>query len=125
MHTQADNADDDSDSSDDDVVIGDVSSSSSSGAIAYVWDFEELTTFLAKQPSVKNALLAYVSHELKEKLTDSWELKLDPDTIDQVTRKEKEELANQFLRLMGAVSGGDDDVKVNDGVENVPGVGNA
>uniref|UniRef100_A0A7S4RGH5 Cyclic nucleotide-binding domain-containing protein n=1 Tax=Ditylum brightwellii TaxID=49249 RepID=A0A7S4RGH5_9STRA len=123
MHTQADNADDDSDSSDDDVVIGDVSSSSSSGAIAYVWDFEELTTFLAKQPSVKNALLAYVSHELKEKLTDSWELKLDPDTIDQVTRKEKEELANQFLHLMGAVSS--DDVKINDGVENVQDLGNA
>ena len=65
VHAPPDSADNNSDSSDNNVVIGDVSSSSS-GAIAYVWDFEELTTFLAKQPSVKNALLAYVSHKLKE-----------------------------------------------------------
>eukprot|EP00957_Ditylum_brightwellii_P187893 14306275-Ditylum_brightwellii.AAC.1 len=59
-------------------------------------------------------------------MIDSQELKLDPDTIDQVTYKEKEELANQFLHLMGAVSGGGGDaVKINDGVETVPGVGNA
>eukprot|EP00957_Ditylum_brightwellii_P114488 8729435-Ditylum_brightwellii.AAC.1 len=59
MHTQPDNADNDSDSSNDDVVISDVSRSIRGGAIAYVWDFEELTTFLAKQPSVMNVLLAY------------------------------------------------------------------
>jgi len=42
--------------------------------VIYVWDYEPLKIYL-DQPShnsTHNALLAYLCHELREKLEDSW-----------------------------------------------------
>lgn len=47
---------------------------SSETAVIYVWDYESLKSYL-DQPShnsTHNALLAYLCHELREKLEDSW-----------------------------------------------------
>jgi len=59
----------------------------------YVFEFDKLKSMLAKDHFLSNALLAYVSHELREKLAWSWEMKVASD-------KEKikmEQLAVDYL----------------------------
>mmetsp|Transcript_2393 Transcript_2393/g.3514 ORF Transcript_2393/g.3514 Transcript_2393/m.3514 type:complete len:331 (-) Transcript_2393:1513-2505(-) len=50
-----------------DVVVG------AGGAVVWVWEFSTLKETLEADRETANALLAYVSHELMEKLTDSWD----------------------------------------------------
>jgi len=45
----------------------------------YTWDFEELKSYLDTHVLVSNALLAYISHELREKLEESWDMKVERD----------------------------------------------
>lgn len=45
----------------------------------YTWDFEELKSYLDTHVLVSNALLAYISHELQEKLAESWDMKVERD----------------------------------------------
>jgi hypothetical protein len=48
---------------------------SESGATVYEWDFDTLCKYFqgtTQERNIANALLAYISHELQEKLTEAW-----------------------------------------------------
>jgi len=62
--------------------------------IIWVWDFDELKDFLDHDKiGVSNALQAYIGHELREKLTDSWQIKIREDK----EREKLQQLAVDFL----------------------------
>lgn len=63
----------------------------------YTWEFDELKPFLDSHVLVSNALLAYISHELREKLAHSWDAKVEDDR----EKKEMEQLAVDYL--MGGI----------------------
>lgn len=45
----------------------------------YTWEFDELKSYLDTHVLVSNALLAFISHELREKLAQSWNMKVEGD----------------------------------------------
>jgi len=45
----------------------------------YVWDFLTLKDFLGHQRAVSNALHAYIGHEMREKLEDAWNIRVEDD----------------------------------------------
>ena len=59
----------------------------------YVFEFDQLKSYLEDHQIISNALFSYISHELREKLSISWEMKTTSD-------KEKlklEQLAVDYL----------------------------
>lgn len=71
------------------------------GAIVWTWNYNELETFVGTHRGVANALLAYIGHEVTEKLTDAWTLRMDE-------QQEKKELL------------GSDEKKILENVLNAP-----
>lgn len=59
----------------------------------YTWDFDELQSYLKTHVFVSNALLAFISHELREKLADSWDMRVEDDK----KRIQMEQLAVDYL----------------------------
>lgn len=45
----------------------------------YTWEFDELKSYLDTHLFVSNALLAFISHELREKLAESWNMRVEDD----------------------------------------------
>jgi len=66
----------------------------------WYWDFEELKEYLSTHKDVSNALLAFISHELVEKLTDSW-TRIEKD---EKQREELQQLAVTYLLDGGLTS---------------------
>ena len=73
--------------------------------IVWYWNIEELRKMLRKPKNrgVANALLAYASHELREKLIDSWDIRMQ----QQQDQREIEQVAVNYL-LNGALSKNDE-----------------
>lgn len=71
----------------------------------WYWDIEELRDMLLKPKNrgVANALLAYASHELREKLIDSWDIHMQ----QQNDQREIQQVAINYL-LNGALSKDDE-----------------
>jgi len=59
----------------------------------YTWDFDELKSYLKTHLFVSNALLAFISHELREMLAESWDMRVEDDKKS----KEMEQLAVDYL----------------------------
>ena len=70
---------------------------SEDGATVYAWDYSELAENLSQLDNrgVANALLAYVCHEMREKVEDAWQDRL------LIDKRRKDEEAKILSKMMG------------------------
>ena len=57
------------------------------GVIVWVWEYDELRAFLAKERQISNALSAYINHELRSKLVQTGIAMSDLDHAGYVMRE--------------------------------------